>query len=92
MYELPIPPITANHEEQLVDSAQKLSEKPDDVKERARLEAFIARELYGLNAEDWEHLTSTFTYGGDSDSKADLDEIIRLSKEFWNEGRAVTRA
>jgi hypothetical protein len=49
-----------------------------DVKERAALEVFIARELYGLSLEDWKHLTGTFTFGG-GDSKAELDEIIRQS-------------
>jgi hypothetical protein len=62
------------------EGAEKLSKKPGDVKERAALEAFIARELYGLDAADWEHLTGTFTFGGDSESKQELDEIIRLSK------------
>ena len=54
------------------------------MKERAALEAFIARELYGLNVADWEHLTGTFTFGGDSDSKRELDEIIRLSKAGYS--------
>ncbi len=53
------------------------------MKERAALEVFIARELYGLGAADWAHLTGTFTFGGDSDSKAELDEIIRLSRAGW---------
>jgi len=43
-----------------------------------------------LNREHLFNLTdrnpaSKGIYGGDSNSKADLDEIIRLSKEFWNE-------
>lgn len=50
------------------------------------MEDFIARELYGLDAADWAHLTGSFTFGGDSDSKADLDEIIRLSHELWASG------
>ena len=54
------------------------------MKERARLEVFIARDLYGLDAADWAHLTGTFTFGGDSDSKAGLDEIIRLSAAGWD--------
>ena len=61
--------------------------KPGDVQERAALEVFIARDLYGLDAADWAHLTGTFTFGGDSDSKAELDEIIHLSRAGWgNEG------
>jgi hypothetical protein len=39
---------------------------------------FIARDLYGLPREHWEHLTGTFTFGS-GPSKAELDEIIRLS-------------
>ena len=53
------------------------------MKERAALEVFIARELYSLSPDDWKHLTSTFTFGGDSDTKAELDEIIRQSVELW---------
>jgi len=30
---------------------------PRDAKERAVLEVFIARELYGLSLDDWRHLT-----------------------------------
>ena len=50
--------------------------------ERAALEVFIARELYGLSLDDWRHLTGTFTFGG-GDSKAELDEIIRQSLALW---------
>jgi hypothetical protein len=57
---------------------ERLSKKPEDVKERAKIEAFIARELYGLSLEDWKHLTGTFMFGGQSASKAELDEIISL--------------
>ena len=57
--------------------------KSDDVNERAALEVFIARDLYGLDAADWEHLTGTFTFGGESESKQELDAIIRLSREAW---------
>ena len=81
--ELPILTLTAKQRERLAKSAAKLSKKPDDVKERAALEVFIARELYGLDAADWAHLTGTFTFGGESDSKAELDEIIRLSRAGW---------
>ena len=50
--------------------------------ERAGLEVFIARELYGLALDDWKHLTGTFTFGG-GESKAELDEIIRQSLALW---------
>ncbi len=63
------------------DSAQK---KPNDVATRAELEVLIARDLYGLSFEDWKHLTGTFTFGGDSETKAELDEIIRRSLTLWN--------
>ena len=56
------------------------------MKERAALEVFIACDLYGLDAADWAHLTGTFTFGGESDSKAELDEIIRLSHAGWDAG------
>lgn len=53
-----------------------------NVPERAALEVFIARELYGLSLVDWRHLTGAFTFGG-GDSKAELDEIIRQSLALW---------
>ena len=55
---------------------------PRDVKERAALEVFIARELYSLSLADWQHLTGTFTFGS-GDSKAELNEIIRQSLALW---------
>ena len=55
---------------------------PRAVAERAALEVFIARELYGLSLDDWQHLTGTFTFGG-GESKAELDEIIRHSLALW---------
>jgi hypothetical protein len=48
----------------------------------ATLDIFIARELYGLSLEDWKHLTGTFTFGS-GETKAELDEIIRLSLTLW---------
>jgi hypothetical protein len=42
----------------------------------------VARETYGLDTEDWQHLTGTFTYGS-GDTKAELDEIIARSRELW---------
>ena len=84
MYELPIPKLTAAQQKKLADSATKLLKNPRDVKERAALEVFIARELYGLSSDDWKHLTGTFTFGS-GDSKAELDEIIRQSLKLWAE-------
>ena len=70
-------------DKKLAEFVAKLLKNPRDVKERAALEVFIARELYGLSPEDWQHLTSTFTFGGESDTKAELDEIISQSVELW---------
>ncbi len=66
----------------MADFAAKLLQDPRAVPERAALEVFIARELYGLSLDDWKHLTGTFTFGG-GDSKAELDEIIRQSLSLW---------
>ena len=81
--ELPIPQLTAAQKKKLAEFAEKLLKKPRDVKERAALEVFIARELYGLSPDDWKHLTGTFTFGS-GNSKAELDEIIRQSLAgYW---------
>lgn len=82
LYELPIPKLSAAQKKKLADAAAKLLKNPRDVAERAALETFIARELYGLSLEDWKHLTSTFAFGS-GDSKAELDEIIRQSLALW---------
>jgi hypothetical protein len=66
----------------LAGSAAKLLNDPRDVKERAALEVFIARDLYGLSLDDWKHLTGTFTFGSGS-TKDELDEIIRQSLVVW---------
>jgi hypothetical protein len=63
-------------------AAEKLLASPHDTKQRARLEVLAAREAYGLDADDWQHLTVTFTYGS-GDTKAELDEIIARSRELW---------
>jgi hypothetical protein len=81
--ELPIPKLTAKQRERLAAAAEKLSKKPGDTAERAKLEVFIARDIYGLDAADWEHITGTFTFGGESESKRELDEIVRRSREGW---------
>ncbi len=82
IYELPVPALSAAQKKTLAGFATTLLKNPRDVKERAALEFFIARELYGLSREDWQHLTGTFTFGG-GDSKAELDEIIRQSLTLW---------
>jgi hypothetical protein len=82
IYELPIPSLTATQKEILTAAATKLLKNPHDVPERAALEVFIARELYGLSREDWQHLTGTFTFGS-GETKAELDEIIRQSLALW---------
>jgi hypothetical protein len=72
----------AGHGEDDLDAAENLLASPHDTKERARLEVLVARETYGLDTEDWQHLTGTFTYGS-GDTKAELDEIIARSRELW---------
>jgi hypothetical protein len=76
--ELPAPELTASRQQRLADTAARLLKNPRDVKERAALEVFIARELYGLSLDDWKHLTGTFTFGS-GPTKEELDEIIRQS-------------
>ena len=83
IYELPVPELSTAQKKKLANFAAKLLKDPREVKERAALEVFIARELYGLALEDWKHLTSTFTFGG-GESKAELDEIIRQSLALWS--------
>ena len=82
LYELPIPKLSAIHKKKLAASAVKLLKDPRDVKERAALEVFIARDLYGLALDDWKHLTGTFTFGS-GPTKAELDEIIGQSLVLW---------
>ena len=71
--------VAAAQKKKLADFAAKLLKTPRAVAARAALEVLIARELYGLSFADWQHLTGTFTFGGDSQTKAELDEIIRRS-------------
>jgi len=82
LYELPIPKLADKLRAKLAVAAENLLASPHDTKERARLEVQVAREVYGLDAEDWQHLTGTFTYGS-GDTKAELDEIIARSRELW---------
>jgi hypothetical protein len=80
--ELPVPNLTTAQKKKLAASALKLLKNPRDVKERAALEVFIARDLYGLSLDDWTHLTGTFTFGS-GPTKEELDEIIRQSLALW---------
>jgi hypothetical protein len=82
MYELPLPALSASQKNELAGSAMKLLKNSRDVKERAALEVFIARELYSLSLDDWKHLTGTFTFGS-GPTKEELDEIIRQSLLLW---------
>jgi hypothetical protein len=82
IYELPVPKLSAAQKKKLAESAAKLLKSPRAVPERAALETFIARELYGLSLDDWQHLTGTFTFGSGA-TKEELDEIIRLSITHW---------
>jgi hypothetical protein len=50
----------------------------DLIQIRAELEVIIAK-LYGLNQEEWNYLSSSFTYGGKSETKKELDDIIEFS-------------
>jgi len=61
----------------------EIDESRDLAEMRAELEIIIAKNLYQLNKSDWEYLTSTFTFGGASETKAELDKIIALSREMW---------
>ena len=56
----------------------------DPIQDRATLEVIIAKEIYGLGLDDWNHLTSTFTFGG-GETKRELDAIIDKSKEIFND-------
>ena len=80
--ELPAPDLKQTARKKLAEFATKLLKDPRDVKERAALEVFIARELYGLSLDDWKHLTGTFTFGSGA-TKEELDEIIRQSLTLW---------
>ena len=58
------------------------AELPRGNPNRPRLEVLVAREVYGLDAADWRHLTGTFTYGS-GDTRTELDDIIARSRELW---------
>lgn len=60
-----------------------VSKKADPIQLRAELEVFIAKELFKLNREDWEYITSTFVYGEKSETKQELDRFIKRSLEIF---------
>jgi hypothetical protein len=85
LYELPVPELPEVAKGKLAAFAATLLKNPRDVKERAALEVFIARDLYGLSLDDWKHLIGTFTFGS-GPTKDELDEIIRQSLALWGTG------
>jgi hypothetical protein len=58
-------------------------ESDDSTMLRAEIEVIIARDLYGLTKDEWKHITSTFTYGEGSDTKAEMDDFIKASFDIW---------
>jgi len=86
LYELPVPDLKPAVQKRLAAAADRLLKNPRNVEERAALEVFIARELYGLSLEDWKHLTGSFTFGSGT-TKEELDEIIGQSMRLWESGR-----
>lgn len=72
----------ADFEDLRTELGVEVDEETDLAQIRAELEVIIAKNLYGLDKSDWEYLTSTFVYGG-GDTKAELDEIIRISHEIY---------
>ncbi len=69
------------------DLRRELSVEPDTdtdlIDLRAGLEVLTAKELYGLEKDEWEYICSTFTYGGNTETRHELDNIIERSKEIW---------
>ena len=67
---------------------KELGNKPaksfDVIEARAELEVLIAQDLYGLSLSDWTYLTSTFTQGGDSESRIEMLAIIKASTEMFS--------
>jgi len=71
--------------EPLVRRTSYLQDSTATVGIRAELEVLIARELYGLSAEDWQYLVSTFIYGNsDSPTKQELDAVIAETLLLYN--------
>ena len=73
----------ADFEDLKTELGVEIDQRDDLAEIRAELEILIAKNLYKLDKNDWEYLTSTFVYGGESETKAELDEIIKISKEKW---------
>ncbi|MFZ2323916.1 MAG: N-6 DNA methylase [Ignavibacteriaceae bacterium] len=61
----------------------KVDSKGDPIMLRAKLEVFIAKELFKLSKEDWLYITSTFVYGEKSETKQELDKFIAKSLEIF---------
>ncbi len=78
-----------SRKEDFEDLKNELGVEVDSTREiediRAELEVIIAKKLYKLEKSDWEYLTSTFVYGNESKTKLELDDIISISKEKWDE-------
>ena len=55
----------------------------DLIKLRSELEVFIAKDIYGLSFDEWEYITSTFTYGGHTETRRELTEIIDTSLSLF---------
>lgn len=62
-----------------IDTKKKI----DLIRLRGDIEVFIAKEIYKLSKEDWEHIVSTFIYGSESETKKELDQIISYSIESY---------
>ncbi|MBE2190041.1 MAG: hypothetical protein IAE98_11285, partial [Candidatus Kapabacteria bacterium] len=60
-----------------------IHESEDPTLLRAEIEVLIARDLYGLTKDEWKHITSTFTYGDGSETKAEMDDFIKASFDIW---------
>lgn len=73
-----------DYEDLRTELALKIDERNDLALIRAELEVIVAKKLYGLEKSEWEYITQTFIYGSESDTKAELDEIVRFSIELWD--------
>ncbi|RMG81170.1 MAG: hypothetical protein D6707_05215 [Bacteroidetes bacterium] len=60
----------------------RINKGADPIELRAELEVFIAKELYGLDNDDWKYIVSTFTFGGDTETRHELDRIITASLDL----------
>ncbi|MCX6154838.1 MAG: hypothetical protein NT007_11840 [Candidatus Kapabacteria bacterium] len=77
----------APNQKKLLTCGEELNIEVDSERDldliRAELEILIAKKLYNLTSSDWDYICSSFVFG-ETDTKAELDEIIRLSKEYWD--------